>query len=82
MGNGNNRNVGSNYRIASQIYEAKDLTDFKDDEIIELLGINKKVLDYAIAQRNKIEPKLIRDLKIIYGAEDIKTPYRDLSKLQ
>ena len=81
-GGSNTTNRYLTWKIASEIYEAKDLTDFKDDEIIELLGINKKVLDYAIAQRNKIEPKLIRDLKIIYGAEDIKTPYRDLSKLQ
>nr|MBI4157024.1 hypothetical protein [Candidatus Woesearchaeota archaeon] len=69
-------------RLESEIYEAKDLTKLKNKEIILALDINKALFDYVIEYRNKIEPEIIKGLKIIYGNPNIENSYRDLSKLQ
>jgi transposase len=64
-----------NYSLASQIYEAQDL-DFNGDEIAELLDLNPKIVEYAVRRRKKIEPKLLDQLRILYGKEKIDKPYK------
>ena len=62
------------YRASSQIYEAKDL-DFTRDEIAELLGLDNKIVDYALRNRRKIGGKIKDALKILYPERKSNKPY-------
>jgi len=61
------------YRLASEIYEAKDLK-FSDDDISELLDIDRKVVEYAIRKKREIAPTITDALRLIYPK--CKKPYK------
>ena len=56
------------YRLASQVYEAQDLR-FENTKIAKLLGVNSKVVDYAIEHRETIAPTIIKAIEIIRGSK-------------
>ena len=62
------------YRLASQIYEAEDLK-FKKNEIAKLLDTNKAVVDYATANREALQQKIIGVMRILYHDNSINKPY-------
>ena len=64
------------YRLASEVYEGLDLCGLNRDEIAEIVGISGKSIDYLIENRRYIEPKIVQDLKVIYGDETIDKPYK------
>jgi len=63
------------YRLASQIYESQDAF-FLTSNIPELLGTNRKIVDYAIENRHKIEPEIIQALRTLYASDNIHNPYK------
>lgn len=62
------------YRLASQIYEAKDL-GFNNNELSELFNTSTKIVRYAVQRRVNIEPKIIDSLRILYPNKGIDKPY-------
>jgi len=62
------------YRLASQIYEARDLK-FEIQEIAELLNIKKITVNYILKNENIISPKIFDILKTLYPNKNITTPY-------
>jgi len=62
------------YRIASQVYEAKDL-GFKSEEIAELIETKKEMVELALEKRFELEPKIIEGLRILYNRTDIDRPF-------
>ncbi len=62
------------HSLASEIYEAQDC-GFKRREVLELVDKSKKLVGYALEHRNKIEPKIIEGLKVLYGDANINTSY-------
>jgi len=67
------------YRLASQIYEARDLK-FKTQDIVELLDTNKRVVNYILKNENIISPKIIEILQTLYPNKKITTPYMKAEK--
>lgn len=63
-----------NYRLASQIYEARDLK-FEIQEIVELLDMRKTVINYILKNETIISPKIFDILKTLYPEKNITTPY-------
>ncbi|MEK6947864.1 MAG: hypothetical protein AABX19_01330 [Nanoarchaeota archaeon] len=64
------------YRTASQVYEAQDL-GFTNEEITELVETKKEIVDLALEKRVEIEPRIIKELKILYNNPDINKPYKN-----
>ncbi|MBI1935252.1 hypothetical protein HYS31_02325 [Candidatus Woesearchaeota archaeon] len=62
------------YRLASQIYEAKD-AGFKRGEIAELLDTSRNVVAYAFDNGPTFAPKIVRVLRALYGS-NVNKPYR------
>ena len=62
------------YRLASQIYEAKDLK-FKTQEIAELLNTKKIIVDHMLKNETIISLKILDILKTLYPEKNITTPY-------
>ncbi len=62
------------YRVASQIYEAKD-AHFTKKEIGELVEKPTDTIEYALRNREKIEEELISFLQKMYPERNITTPY-------
>ncbi len=63
------------YRLASQIYEAKD-AGFTPDEIPELLDASVTVVSYALKQRSTFEVKIIDGLRVLYDKPALDKPYK------
>jgi hypothetical protein len=64
------------YTLASEIYEAQD-SGSSDRKIIGSLGIDRKVLDYAIQHKDTIGGEIIGTLKTMFPHRSITKPYRD-----
>jgi len=67
-----------NYKLASQIYEAKDSGYFKEfskEEVAQLLNTSTKTIDYALENRKLIEKVISQSLKVIYPERKETTPY-------
>ncbi|MDO8508631.1 MAG: hypothetical protein Q7S27_03015 [Nanoarchaeota archaeon] len=62
------------YKLASEIYEAKD-AGFDTEEIRELTETKSEVVDYTLSHRKEIEPKIINGLKILYYGSVVRKPY-------
>ncbi len=62
------------YRLASQIYEAKDCS-FDVGETAYLLNKNEDIVDFALFLRKEIEQKIVKGLRILYNDKTIKKPY-------
>ncbi len=62
------------YRLASQIYEARDLK-FEIQEIVELLDTKKIIVNYMLKNETIISPKIFDMLKTLYPEKNITTPY-------
>ena len=62
------------YREASQIYEAHD-AGFTLEEKMELLDTTEKKIDFALANRDSIEPTIINALQVMFQDRTITKPY-------
>lgn len=62
------------YRLASKIYEAQDL-EFSKKDIIYLLDIPEKIVDYAQEHRKTIAYEIIDALKVLYPKKIMTKPY-------
>lgn len=62
------------YRLASQIYEARN-AGFKRNEIAELCNLNQKIVDYVIEDRRELEKKIVNELRILFNDKKVKRPY-------
>ena len=62
------------YRGASQVYEGGDI-GFGQKEIEEVLGLDRRVVSYALKNRTRLEPKIIEALRTIYPDREISKPY-------
>lgn len=65
------------YKLASQIYEAKDC-NFNVEEIAELVKKDEVIVWYALDFRKEIEPKIIKGLRVLYKdpkGRFVKKPY-------
>ncbi len=62
------------YRIASQVYEAKDL-GFNLIEISQLTDRSINVVNELIQRRLEIEPRIIHALKVLHPDREINNPY-------
>jgi len=63
------------YRVASQIYEAKD-ADFSDDDTLELIdGCSQRKIDYAVENRGEIEGFIINCLRHMFPLRNIDKGY-------
>lgn len=67
------------YRLASQIYEGQ-AAGFKRSEIAELLDTNREIIRYAIDNKHKIAPKIIKALRIAYSNTNYNKPYKTMEK--
>jgi hypothetical protein len=63
------------YRHASQIYEAQDM-GFSRDEMKYLLDLPFEAIDYGLSERKTLEPKLIKQLRALYGDNTLSKPYK------
>ena len=68
-----------NYRIASQVYEARD-AGFSIDETLELLDTSRPVYDFAIRKSKTIKPDIIEALKVLYPDRNIENPWVDFDR--
>lgn len=67
------------YRVASQIYKARDagyFREFSRDQMSEFFDTSREAVDYALEHENKIAPKITNVLKKIYSDRRSKKPYR------
>ncbi len=65
------------YRLASEIYEARDCGINRKD-IVELVGKSGELVEYALEHRGEIEPQIVKGLRILYndsGGRVVKKPY-------
>ena len=62
------------YRLASQIYEAKDLR-FTPSEISELFDTSPEIVEYALENRTNISYKIMHALRKLYPKREITRPY-------
>lgn len=62
------------YRLASQIYEAKDC-DFRKSEITELLDKDEMIVGYALFYRKEVKPKIVKGLRVLYAECNVNTSY-------
>lgn len=62
------------YRLASQIYEARDC-GFSGKDVMELLDVKGEIVDYALEHRRELEPKIVKGIRILYNDKKIKNPY-------
>lgn len=68
-----------NYRLASQVYEARD-AGFTIEETVELLDTRKRVVDYLLEKENIVSSKIVEILGVLYPDEKITTPYVQTAK--
>lgn len=66
------------YRMASQIYEAKDL-GFSVGETVELLDVTKEMVEYAESHKKKIASEIRDALEVLYPDKKIRKPYVDFN---
>ncbi len=71
---GNKKEGTLKYRMASEIYEARD-AGFNREEICELTGCNETILEYALEYERKISSEIVRALRKIYDRKDVDRPY-------
>lgn len=67
------------YRLASQIYEARDAGYFREFSRNEMAGFfdtSHEVVGYALAEEDKIAPKISRALKTIFPNRRSAKPYK------
>lgn len=70
------------YRLASQIYEARDagyFTEFSRSQMAEFFDTSREAVDYTFEHENKISPKITSVLGKIYLDRRSKKPYRTKS---
>lgn len=63
-----------NFANASQIYEATD-AGFSSDEIVQLTGSNRKIVDYALDKRSSIQPLIVNALNVLDPYRRFERPY-------
>ena len=63
------------YKLASQIYEARENCGFNVEEICGLLDIDKRLINHTLKNKDEIEPRIIAGLRTLYADSSIKTPY-------
>ena len=61
------------YKLASQIYEARDCR-FNQDETAKLLDTTKEIIDYTLKHKKEISPKIVKGLQRIYD-KTVRKPY-------
>lgn len=64
------------YKDASQIYFFKDEFNSSNEELTEAIGKSKKLVEYALENRDEIEAKLVHALEVLYPNEKISKGYR------
>ena len=64
------------YRLASEIYEARDKCKFNYQETAEVLDTSQKIVEHALKHRNEIEPVILNSLKVLYNDANINKPYK------
>lgn len=64
------------YREASKIYGFRDEFDSSEEEIADAIGKSQRLVSYALENRDEVEPKLIKALRVLYPKEKIDKPYR------
>jgi transcriptional regulator with XRE-family HTH domain len=64
------------FRLASQIYEARDL-GFKPREVKSLLEVPDYLYRYVVSHRRRIAAEIMQALRIMYPELDIRKPYID-----
>ena len=62
------------YRLASQIYEARDL-DFRVHEIAQLFDTTEHIVNYALDNRQIHQKTIIDALRILHANDNINKPY-------
>lgn len=62
------------YRLASQIYEARDL-DFRVHEIAQLFDTTEHIVNYALDNRQIHQKTIIDALRILHANNNINKPY-------
>jgi Mg2+ and Co2+ transporter CorA len=63
------------YRLSSLIYDFADDEHCENGELRDLLNVEQRVIDYAIAHRSKIAPELIASIQMIFPDENVNAPY-------
>lgn len=62
------------YTLASQIYEQKDV-GISREKIKKDLGVEKRIVDYALEHEHEIAPKIIAPIQMIFPDEKVDVPY-------
>jgi hypothetical protein len=79
--NESSHRIDLNYRKLSEVYEATDV-GFSVEETVQLTGLTRDLVDYAVANRERLEQPIIDFLRGFYGNPEHNVPYktRDLRK--
>ena len=67
-----------NCRLASQIYEAKDL-GFTRGEVMELLDVPEQVYDSFLNHKDEVGGRIVDALRVLYPDRRIRKPYLEFS---
>ena len=67
--------IPSTYRLASQIYAAQAIGIRKFDENAELFGTTPEIVKYAVDNKQKIAPKIIKAFRIAKEDPTYSKPY-------